>query len=230
MSLLLIPTQISENTGTLPPGTIEQAREVDEFIVEDEKSARRFLKNINSKISQENFIFHLLNEHSTDADVSALLSVIRQQKTIGLLSEAGCPSIADPGAAVVRMAHEYRIRVVPLTGPSSIFLALMASGLNGQSFVFHGYLPREENRRIQALQQLSNEAARKGYTQIFMEAPYRNQKLFDDILKAVSPELILCIAADITSAEEYIRSMPVADWKKERPSLHKRPAIFLIGK
>jgi 16S rRNA (cytidine1402-2'-O)-methyltransferase len=230
MALYLIPTFLSENTNVLPNEVLNIAASLDEFVVENEKSARQFLKSINTKIKQNDFVFHLLNEHSTPKEISSLLEILKKKKDIGLLSEAGCPAVADPGASLVRLAHENNIKVIPLTGPSSILLALMASGMNGQSFVFHGYLPRESTLRRNKLLELEKDAMKKSQTQIFIEAPYRNQQLLADILQTLNENTLLCISCDLTSKDEFINTMSVKEWKKQIPRINKKPVIFLIGK
>jgi 16S rRNA (cytidine1402-2'-O)-methyltransferase len=229
MSLYLIPTTLSENTQALSAEAVDAARKIDEFIVENEKSARHFLKSIQTPISQNHLIFHLLNEHSTAGEISSLSEVLKKNKDIGLLSEAGCPGVADPGAAVVAMAHQQGIKVVPLTGPSSILLALMASGLNGQSFVFHGYLPRESADRKKKLLQLEKEAISKKQSQIFIETPYRNQQMLNDILQTCSPSIKLCIACMLTSKDEMVKTKSVGEWKKQPPDINKKPTVFIVG-
>jgi 16S rRNA (cytidine1402-2'-O)-methyltransferase len=228
--LYLIPTFLSENTGVLPSDVIDIASDIDEFIVENEKSARQFLKSINTKIKQSDLKLHLLNEHTTDEEISLLLEPLKKKKAIGLLSEAGCPGVADPGAAVVRMAHENNIKVIPLTGPSSILLALMASGLNGQSFIFHGYLPRDSAQRKIRLSLLGKDALNKNQTQIFIETPYRNQQILNDILQICPDNINLCIACDLTSKNELVQTKTISGWKKKIPEINKRPAIFLLGR
>jgi 16S rRNA (cytidine1402-2'-O)-methyltransferase len=229
MPLYLIPTFLSENILVLPEEVLSITRNIDEFVVENEKSARAFLKAIKTNIRQENLVFHLLNEHSVEADISVLAEVLKKKKNIGLLSEAGCPAVADPGAALVRMAHEINLKVIPLTGPSSIMLALMGSGLNGQQFIFHGYLPRESQQRKTKLKQLETDAFKKRQTQIFIETPYRNQQVFKDILDSCSGNSPLCIACNLTSPDEFIRTLTINQWKKNMPDIHKKPAVFLIG-
>ena len=227
--LYLIPTFLSENEHVLPEEVLEIARSLDEFVVENEKSARRFLKQIGTKIHQNNIIFHLLNEHTSAIEISELLPILKKNKDIGLLSEAGCPAVADPGAALVRMAHENNIPVKPLTGPSSILLALMASGLNGQSFAFHGYLPKDSVQRKAKISLLEKDAQKKKQTQIFIETPYRNLPLLNDIINVCSENTLLCIAFDLTSSNEFVKTKTIAAWKKQIPSPDKKPAIFLIG-
>ena len=227
--LFLIPTFLSENDQVLSEEVLEIARSLDEFVVENEKSARKFLKQIGTKIHQNDIIFHLLNEHTSAIEISELLPILKKNKNIGLLSEAGCPAVADPGAALVRMAHENNIPVKPLTGPSSILLALMASGLNGQSFAFHGYLPKDSAQRKAKISLLEKDAQKKKQTQIFIETPYRNIPLLNDIVNVCAENTLLCIAFDLTSANEFVKTKTIAEWKKQIPSLDKKPAIFLIG-
>jgi 16S rRNA (cytidine1402-2'-O)-methyltransferase len=228
--LFLIPTYLSpENTGVLPEGTLRILHTLKEFVVENEKSARQFLKKSNSPFAQSEFIFHELSEHTTVEQISELGNLLTSGKPIGLMSEAGCPGIADPGAQLVAIAHEKKIKIVPLTGPSSIFLALMASGLNGQSFVFHGYFPREQAQRKNRIRDIERDVIKKDQTQIIIETPYRNQHLLNDIMEVCSDETILCIASNVTAPNEIITSKPVSAWKKHKINLDKIPAVFLLG-
>ena len=229
MPLYLIPTYLSENNNVLPNEVINIAKSIDEFIVENEKTARQFLKSIQTNFHQEKLVFHLLNEHSTAKEISLLIDVLKKKKDIGLLSEAGCPAVADPGAALVKMAHENNIRVIPLTGPSSILLALMASGMNGQSFIFHGYLPKESALRKAKINLIEKDALKKNQTQIFIEAPYRNQQLLNDILQTCNDKTLLSLAINITSKDELINTRTISEWKKQTPEINKKPVIFLIG-
>ena len=229
MPLYLIPTYLSENNNVLPNEVINIAKSIDEFIVENEKTARQFLKSIQTNFHQEKLVFHLLNEHSTAKEISLLIDVLKKKKDIGLLSEAGCPAVADPGAALVKMAHENNIKVIPLTGPSSILLALMASGMNGQSFIFHGYLPKESALRKVKINLIEKDAIKKNQTQIFIEAPYRNQQLLNDILQTCNDKTLLCLAINITSKDELINTRTISEWKKQIPEINKKPVIFLIG-
>ena len=229
MPLYLIPTYLSENNNVLPNEVINIAKSIDEFIVENEKTARQFLKSIQTNFHQEKLVFHLLNEHSTAKEISLLIDVLKKKKDIGLLSEAGCPAVADPGAALVKMAHENNIRVIPLTGPSSILLALMASGMNGQSFIFHGYLPKESALRKAKINLIEKDALKKNQTQIFIEAPYRNQQLLNDILQTCNDKTLLSLAINITSKDELINTRTISKWKKQIPEINKKPVIFLIG-
>ena len=229
MPLYLIPTYLSENNNVLPNEVINIAKSIDEFIVENEKTARQFLKSIQTNFHQEKLVFHLLNEHSSAKEISLLIDVLKKKKDIGLLSEAGCPAVADPGAALVKMAHENNIKVVPLTGPSSILLALMASGMNGQSFIFHGYLPKESALRKAKINLIEKDALKKNQTQIFIEAPYRNQQLLNDILQTCNDKTLLSLAINITSKDELINTRTISEWKKQIPEINKKPVIFLIG-
>jgi len=188
------------------------------------------LKKAGYEQSLDALILHSLNKHTRPEEVSNYLSSADKGKNIGVVSEAGCPGIADPGADVVKIAHSKGIKVVPLVGPSSILLALMASGFNGQSFSFHGYLPKERGERIRKLKELERTAQQKDQTQLFIETPFRNQHLLEDILTNCSPATPLCIACDITLPSEFIRTQYIAEWKKKVPDINKRPAIFLLYK
>ena len=230
-NLYLIPTPLGE-TGLeagLPAYNMQILQNIDTFIVEELRTARRFLRKAGYDKDFETVTFYLLNEHTPDDEVTGMLEKSLSGKHIGLLSEAGLPCIADPGNIAVRLAHRKGIRVIPLTGPSSIMLALMASGLNGQNFVFHGYLPVKPDERAKALRELENGASRNKQTQIFIETPYRNLQMLESIVKTCHPSLILCIAANLTLPTEWIRSMAISEWKRQKPELHKRPAVFLLG-
>jgi 16S rRNA (cytidine1402-2'-O)-methyltransferase len=229
--LYLIPNLLSNSPwqNTLPsciPGILTGLRC---FIVEDSRNARRFLKKINPEINIDTLHFSELNKFTTEDQKAGFLDPIDKGEDIGLLSEAGCPGVADPGADIVRMAHQKHIKVVPLVGPSSILLALMASGLNGQLFAFSGYLPVKQADRIKKIQLLEKTAVSQKQTQIFIETPYRNNQLVSDLIKTCQPSTLLCIAADITSENEFIRTHTISGWKNNVPNLDKRPAIFLLG-
>lgn len=229
--LYLIPTTLGDTAETadvLPVKVNEVINSTDEYIVENEKSARQFLKKMGLKKPLQEIVLYPLNQHTEAHEVSAYLKNLNEGKNIGVISEAGCPGIADPGAEVVRLAHQQHIRVVPLVGPSSILLALMASGFNGQSFTFHGYLPKERPDRIRKIKELERTAGQKKQTQIFIETPYRNMHLLEDVLANCEGSTLLCIACDITLPTEMIQTKTVAAWKKALPDLNKRPAIFLI--
>ncbi len=228
--LYLIPTPLSPDS--LDKSITAYARSVigklDHYIVENRRTARRFISSLQTGKEIEKLHFEVLDKNTRPDDVPALLQPLLGGKDTGLMSEAGSPGIADPGAMVVEAAHRASIRVIPLAGPSSIFMALMASGFNGQSFSFHGYLPIEKSRRISALRSMEKEALKWHRTQIFMETPYRNNQLLNDLIRICHPATRLCIACNITSGEEFIQTKTLADWKKSKPDLHKKPAIFLL--
>ena len=230
-SLYLIPVTLGETPvpDVIPSRALRILKELRHFAVEDLRTARRYLRKAGVTGDLSPFRFYLLNEHSSPGDVEEMLRVLGDGQSMGILSEAGLPAVADPGADLVAMAHGLGIRVVPLSGPSSIFMALMASGMNGQSFRFHGYLPVKSAGRIGRLRRIEKTARESGETQIFMEAPYRNMQLLEDLLKHCMEETMLCVAADISLDTEFIRTRSIRDWRKEVPSLHKRPAVFLIG-
>ena len=230
-NLYLIPTPLGETgfDAGLPTINSQILQLIDTFIVEELRTARRFLRKAGYTKDFENVTFHILNEHTPDHEALGMLENCDAGKLTGLLSEAGLPCIADPGNIIVRLAHRKGIRVVPLTGPSSIMLALMASGLNGQNFAFHGYLPVKPDERNKALRELELAASRGNQTQIFIETPYRNLAMLESIVKTCHPSLMLCIAVDLTLETEWIRSMPIVEWKRQKPDLHKRPAVFLLG-
>lgn len=200
------------------------------FIVEDIRSARRFLKKVDSGINIDSLTFFTLNKHTRPEDVSGYLKPLDAGNSIGVISEAGCPGIADPGADVVAIAQHKNLKVIPLVGPSSITLSVMASGFNGQSFAFHGYLPIEPSERIKKLKALEQRVYSEDQTQLFIETPYRNNKLTADILSTCRPETKLCIAANITCDDEYIKTCSIREWKGKLPDLAKIPCIFLLYK
>jgi 16S rRNA (cytidine1402-2'-O)-methyltransferase len=231
--LYLIPTTLGEETAPLevmPLSVKKVIEEVDYFIVENEKSARRFIKKIAPKKSQSSLQLLLLDKYAKELETSTYLDGCLQGKHIGLLSEAGVPAIADPGASIVKLAHEKGIQVVPLVGPSSILMAMMASGMNGQNFAFNGYLPIDKADRKKAIKDLERVSKEKNQSQVFIETPYRNEKLFADLKAVLTPSTRLCIAADITLSSEYIKTHEIRNWKHQKPDLHKRPAIFIIQK
>jgi len=230
--LYLIPCGLCQDNPLLHlPALIgETAAQLTEFIVEDERTARRFLKALHYPHSFNDIVFHILNKHTSEQEIPSFLDSIYKGKSVGVISEAGLPCIADPGAVVVRIAHMNGIRVVPLSGPSSILLALMSSGLNGQSFAFHGYLPIDPKERSRKIQSLEKTAMQTGQTQIFMETPYRNGKLFEDILRNCSSLTMIGIASDLTSSGEFIATRTVEEWKKNQWIATKTPTIFIIGK
>jgi len=238
-SLFLIPVTLGETETkfgisqidrVLPSYNREIISQISYFIVENIRSARRFLKKTDNAIDIDKLTFFELNKHTSSDSISGFLKPISEGYSVGVISEAGCPAIADPGADVVAIAQRKNIPVIPLVGPSSILMSLMASGFNGQSFAFHGYLPIDSNERISKLKLLEQRIYTENQTQLFIETPYRNQKLAEDILKTCKPSTKLCIAADITCEDEFIKTKTIAEWKKQLPDLDKRPCIFLIYK
>lgn len=229
-TLYVIPSSLSENnpSGKLSQDLLNVLHSLNTFVVEGEKNARRFLKSVNYPHSLNELELFELNEHTKAEEILHYLNPLKQGKNMGLMSDAGCPGIADPGAELVKLAHELGFKVEPLVGPNSIILALMASGLNGQSFAFNGYLPREQKDRIKKIQWYERIAKQQKQTQLFIETPYRNLNLFEDLLNELDPNTMLCVAADITSQNEFIKSMPVYKWKKEKPDINKKPAVFLF--
>jgi len=231
-TLYLIPATLGDTdiNTSIPEFVKNIINEIDEFIVENERTARRYLKKLGIKKPLTDLVLHPLNKHTSPGEIATYLDPIERGINIGVISEAGCPAVADPGAEIVRLAHEKNIRVVPLVGPSSILLALMASGFNGQHFVFHGYLPKERGARIKKLRELEKDARQKNQTQIFMETPYRNQHLLEDIVKTCQNTTHLCIAVDITLPAEFIITQSIGVWKRKLPAINKKPTVFLIYK
>lgn len=212
--------------SVLPEATLKVARTLRNFIAENAKSARRFLKAAGHPLPMQDVQIHVLDEHTNRHEVESLLALLVSGMDCGLVSEAGCPAVADPGALLVLRAHESGVRVVPLAGPSSILLALMASGMNGQRFTFHGYLTAERRERVRQLQQLETRA--HGETQIFIETPYRNAAMLQSLLEHCRDDTLLGIAADLTLATEFVATRRIGEWKKQPPILDRRPAVFLI--
>lgn len=230
--LYMIPTTLGDTTleRVLPPDLTSLISSISVFIVENVRTARRFLKKVNPAIVIDQLTFFELNQHTDKNDISRYLEPLQQGNDIGIISEAGCPGIADPGAEVVRIAHTKDIKVVPLVGPSSILLALMASGMSGQNFAFNGYLPIKNPEKSLQIKFLEKRMQTEGQTQVFIEAPYRNLQLLEELLKNCEPRTLLCIAADITLDTEFIKTKPVSYWKTNIPDIQKKPAIFMIGK
>ena len=227
----LIPSTLGDTAPeqVLPQHVINVARKLSHFVVEQPKSARQFLAALKPEMPIQSLHFATLNEHTLAKDMAELLAPLLAGQDVGLISEAGCPGIADPGADLVNLAHRNGIRVVPLVGPSSILLALMASGLNGQCFAFHGYLPIAEAERNKAIAKLESDSARLKQTQLFIETPYRNDRLFGALLGQCRPETLLCVATDITSPSEQILTRSIAQWKSlPALQLNKRPSLFLL--
>lgn len=229
--LLPVPLGPDADPKEVLPVTVERSIEfIDHYIVENEKTARRFIKAILPTKKQPELKISILNKHTEPAEHNAFIQPCVEGKNVGLMSEAGCPGVADPGATIVKLAHEKGIQVVPLVGPSSILLAIMASGMNGQSFAFNGYLPIDKGEKKSALKNFEKLSHDKNQSQLFIETPYRNNKLLDDILATLQPNTHLCIAADITLPTEYIKTKTIAQWKKEKVDLHNRPCIFIVHK
>jgi 16S rRNA (cytidine1402-2'-O)-methyltransferase len=223
----LIPSFLDEEAvHTIPPYINDAVKNCQVFFVENERTARRYLKKIWKEMVIDNYEWHLI---TNDANlVNTFKQKLKEGKNIGIISEAGCPGVADPGQQLVAAAHEQNAAVKPLVGPNSILLALMASGMNGQQFQFAGYLPVKENERVKAIRELETESQKKNCTQIFIETPYRNNQLIESILKTCKPSTKFCIAVDLTSSTESIRTMTIDQWKKNNTDIHKHPAIFLL--
>ena len=230
--LYLIPTTLGEMTPEdVLPHTVKRTIDfIDHYIVENEKTARRFIKSVHPEKKQPELKISVLNKHTEDHEHLSFIQPLLEGQNIGLMSEAGCPGVADPGAVIVKLAHEKGIQVVPLVGPSSILLALMASGMNGQSFAFNGYLPIDKGEKKSALKNFEKLSFEKKQSQLFIETPYRNNKLLEDVLQILQPNTSVCIACDITLPTEYIKTMTVKEWKKQKVDLHNRPSIFIIHK
>lgn len=229
--LYLIPVTLGDDNidRALPPEVVSIAQQLDTFVVENEKTARRFLGLIKTAKPVRELTLLTLNEHTLEKELPALLAPLLAGKDVGLMSEAGCPGIADPGAQLAALAHRKGIRVAPLVGPSSILLAIMASGFNGQRFAFLGYLPSDKAARVQKLKEIEKQSQKNQETQVFIETPYRNQHLLEDILANCAPATRLCIARNISLQNELIISKSIAEWKKgDLPDLHKEPTVFLI--
>lgn len=230
-TLFLIPSVLAPNTqnDVLPPHIKETVKELDCFLVEEIRTARRFLSSLKMGKPIESLQFEVINKKTKPKEVEELFNKFKG-KNIGVISEAGCPGVADPGALAVEYAHRKNIKVVPLVGPSSILLALMASGMNGQSFTFHGYLPIDKKDRAKKIQEIEADSFRKNQTQIFIETPFRNNILFENLVSTCHNATKLCVACDITDENEFIQTKLVHEWKTQKIDLHKRPAIFLIHK
>ena len=231
--LILFPVPIGaeEITSSLPAQNIELLASCHNFIVEELRSARRFLKKAGYPHAIDDTTFYTLNEHTTHEEIGNHLDAIEKGENIGLLSEAGLPCVADPGAMITRVAQRRGIEVVPLVGPSSLMLALMASGFNGQSFAFVGYLPVDKSKRAAAIRHLEERLHREHQTQLFIEAPYRNNQMLEALSTVLQPNTMICVACDLTLPTQYIQSLSAARWQKEleKVNLHKRNTVFLIG-
>ncbi|HZI69200.1 MAG TPA: SAM-dependent methyltransferase [Hanamia sp.] len=226
--IYLIPSFLSENAvETIPRYVMEAVKKCAVIFAENERTARRFLKAMDREIVIDDFEWHAIHKVEED-QIAVFRKKIKEGKNIAIISEAGCPGVADPGQKLIEEAQKLNVEIKPLVGPNSILLALMASGLNGQHFCFQGYLPIDNSERIKKIKQLEDESARKKCTQIFIETPYRNNKMLETILQYTKPSTRVCVAAEITSEKEFIKTKSVADWKKEEIDLHKKPVIFLL--
>lgn len=231
-ALYLLPVTLGETSieRVLPTYNKEILLGIKHFIVEDIRSARRFLKKVERSINIDELTFYPLNKHTSPEDISGYLKPLTEGNPMGVISEAGCPAVADPGADVVAIAQRKNLKVVPLVGPSSIILSVMGSGFNGQSFAFHGYLPIEPNERAKRIKTLEQRVYSENQTQLFIETPYRNHKMMEDIIKNCRPQTKLCIAANITCEGEFIKTKTIKEWQGKLPDLNKIPCIFLIYK
>ena len=226
--VFLIPSVLDEGAvHTIPPYVVDAVKQCKVFFVENERSARRFLKSIWREMVIDDYKWFAI--HKAEPQVkNQFAQFLKEGVNIGIISEAGCPGVADPGQILVGVAHSHNASVVPLVGPGSILLALMASGLNGQQFQFVGYLPIDNEQRVKALKSLESESSKKNCTQIFIETPYRNNQLLETIVKTCMPSTKLCIAAELTSQNEWVKTKTIVEWKKSLPNLHKKPAVFLL--
>jgi len=231
-ALYLLPVTLGDTSieSVLPSYNREIILRIKHFIVEDIRSARRFLKKVDKDIDIDTLSFYPLNKHTSLEDISGYLKPLAEGYSMGVISEAGCPAVADPGADVVAIAQRKSLKVVPLVGPSSIILSVMASGFNGQSFAFHGYLPIEPGERVKMLKLLEQRIYSENQTQLFIETPYRNNKMAEEILRTCRPQTKMCIAANLTCEGEYVRTRTVKEWKGKVPDLSKIPCIFLLYK
>jgi len=229
-TLFLIPVPLADEAAakSFTPYLVDTINAVKEYIVENEKTARRFLKEAGLKTPQSELLIHDYGKHNRDSGLKDFFKGLLAGNDVGLMSEAGCPGIADPGADIVAEAHRKGIKVVPLVGPSSILLALMASGFNGQSFTFHGYIPIDKVERAKKIKELETAAEKNDQTQMFIETPFRNDSVLSEVLKTCKPQTRLCIACDITAPTEFIKTLTIAEWTKQVPDLRKRPAIYLL--
>ena len=231
--LFLIPAYLSEESPIdyFAPSIKEYILKTDYFFVENEKTARKVIKFFAPEKKQSDLKLFLLDKYSESNDLKEAQKLMKSGQDFGLLSEAGLPCIADPGNLMVKWCHENNIKVLPINGPSSIILALISSGFNGQEFTFHGYLPIDKEQKKKQILFLENQVQKSGYSQIFMETPYRNNQLLEDLIKFLNPNTKLCIAANINHpTEEFIKTLKISDWKNKKPELHKIPAVFVLGK
>jgi len=229
-SLFLIPAPLGDSPveAVIPSEAIEKIKTLSCFVVENERSARRYLIKLGTHIPIDRMEFMILDKNTSPEESETYLNPLEENRDIGIITEAGVPGVADPGATIVKLAHRKGVRVVPLVGPSSILLALMGSGLNGQNFAFNGYLPIPLKDRISRIKLLEAKSMQYSQSQIFMEAPYRNQKLLHDLISHCRPETDLCLATDLTLPSEFIKTQQIRDWKKQVPNINKRPTIFIL--
>ena len=230
--LYLIPSTLGETEidNVIPPYVRNLVNQIDHYIVEEERTVRRYLRKLNIQKPIDQLKFYIFNEHSDTMQIPAFINLLKSGLNVGIISEAGCPCIADPGSPVVSAAHDHNIQVVPLVGPSSIFLALMASGFNGQNFAFHGYLPKERQARVRKIKEMESNAQKNNQTQLFMETPYRNNHLLEDLLQTCKDTMQLCIAQNVSCQTESIKTKSIAGWRKSMPDLNKIPVIFILFK
>ena len=228
--MYVLPSLLGENdfAEVLPPAVNTTIEKLDHFIVENEKQARRYIKTVCPDKKQEGIRLYPINKHIEQDVFTQYIKVSKSGVSMGLLSDAGCPGIADPGAEIVALAHFHGIRVKPITGPSSILLAMMSSGLNGQNFAFNGYLPIDKNQRKKAILHFEKKSIQQNQSQLFIETPYRNQRLLEEFLKTLNANTKLCIACDLTLETEFIKTLEVSQWARFHVNLHKRPSIFII--
>lgn len=224
-TVYLIPSLLAEEGfDAIPPYIVKAIKDCQIFFVENERTTRRYFKQIWKEMVIDEYEWHVISEKTADTFKQKL----KEGKNIGIISEAGCPGVADPGQALISIAQEMNVVIKPLVGPNSILLALMASGMNGQQFQFVGYLPIDNNQRVKSIKDLEMESAKKKCTQVFIETPYRNNQLIEALLKNTNNSTKLCIAVDITGKDEWIKTKTIAEWQKNKPDIHKRPAIFLL--
>jgi len=231
-ALYLIPVSLGDHalSGVLPSLNFEIIRELDEFIVENARSARRFLRIAGFTRSFDEVTFHILDKHTPAVEIPSFINSLKHGKAVGLLSEAGVPCIADPGSEIVKICQRQNIQVIPLVGPSSFLLALMGSGFNGQQFIFHGYLPVEKESRRRRIKEIESMAYRENYTQIFIETPYRNNQLFEALITNCQENTLVCVASNLANPEESILTKSIAHWRKTKVDLNKKPTVFLLYK
>lgn len=230
--LFLIPVPLADNIGykSFTPYLVDTINEISTYIVENGKTARKFLKEAGIKTPQSDLIVHDYGKHKRGESLAEFFKELKEGANVGLMSEAGCPGVADPGAEIVAEAHRRNIKVVPLVGPNSMLQALMASGLSGQSYAFTGYLPIDKAERVKRIKELEQRSQQFRQTQLFMETPFRNNHLLEDVLKNCQPTTLLCVACNINTDEEFIKTMPISLWKNQKIDLHKKPTVFLIYK